>query len=54
MNRTLVNAALFRGIDPDVVHRLTSRLAAADFRPGEVIFARGDLGAALYILVEAR
>ena len=54
MNRTVVNAALFRGIDPDVVARLTSRLAAADFSPGEVIFARGDLGAALYILVEGK
>jgi CRP/FNR family cyclic AMP-dependent transcriptional regulator len=54
MNRTLVNAALFRGIDPDVVARLTARLAAADFTPGRVIFARGDLGAALYILVEGK
>jgi CRP-like cAMP-binding protein len=54
MNRTLVNAALFDGIDPDLVAGLTARLVATDFTAGQVIFARGDLGAALYILVEGK
>jgi CRP/FNR family transcriptional regulator, cyclic AMP receptor protein len=54
MDRTLANAALFRGIEPDVVSGLTSELETADFGPGQVIFARGDLKAALYLLVEGK
>jgi CRP/FNR family cyclic AMP-dependent transcriptional regulator len=54
MERTLANAALFRGIEPDVVSGLTSELETADFAPGQVIFARGDLNAALYLLVEGK
>lgn len=54
MNRILANAALFRGLEPDVVAGLIDQLRPVDFAPGQVVFARGDLGAELYILVEGK
>ena len=54
MYRTLVNAALFRGIEPHVVSKLTARLETVDFAPGQLIYARGDLGAELYILLDGK
>lgn len=54
MERNLANAALFRGIEPEVVAGLTASLETADFAAGETIFARGDLSAALYLLVDGK
>jgi CRP/FNR family transcriptional regulator, cyclic AMP receptor protein len=51
---TLSNAALFCGLDADVIDELIGQLAAVDFAPGEVIFARGDLDATLYILLDGK
>lgn len=33
---------------------LIGQMQPVDFAPGQIIFARGDLGAALYILVEGK
>lgn len=54
MNRTVTTAALFRGLEPDVTAELIGQMQPVDFAPGQIIFARGDLGAALYILVEGK
>lgn len=54
MDRTLADSALFRGLDPDMVAELAARLMPVDFVPGQVIYARGDLGAELYILLEGK
>lgn len=54
MNRTVADATLFRGLAPDLVAALTARLPIADFAAGQVIYARGDLGAELYILIDGK
>jgi CRP-like cAMP-binding protein len=54
MNGTLAGAALFRGLDPRIVTDLTRRLVPVDFAAGHVIYARGDLGAELYIITQGK
>ncbi|WNG92800.1 Crp/Fnr family transcriptional regulator [Mycobacterium sp. ITM-2016-00318] len=54
MDRTVADAALFRALEPSVVATLTSRLPTVDFAAGDVIYARGDLDAQLYILVDGK
>jgi CRP/FNR family transcriptional regulator, cyclic AMP receptor protein len=54
MNRTLADAALFRGMEPYIVEELTAQLTPVDFAPGQVIYTRGDLGAELYIITDGK
>jgi CRP-like cAMP-binding protein len=54
MNRTLANSTLFRGFDTDTLAELSARLTPVDFKAGQLIYERGDLGAELYILLEGK
>jgi CRP/FNR family cyclic AMP-dependent transcriptional regulator len=54
MDRTLASAALFRGMEPQVVSALTAQLTTVDYGAGQTIYARGDLSAVLYILVDGK
>jgi CRP/FNR family transcriptional regulator, cyclic AMP receptor protein len=54
MDPTIADAALFRGLEPSVVSALTARLPTVDFAAGRVIYARGDLGAELYLLLNGK
>ncbi|HKV20240.1 MAG TPA: Crp/Fnr family transcriptional regulator [Mycobacterium sp.] len=54
MDRTIANAALFRGLEPSVVATLTAKLPTVDFAAGQVIYRRGDLGAELYLLLDGK
>jgi hypothetical protein len=46
---TLEHTPLFRGIDPVVVSDMTAGLTLCDFASGDVIVARDDPAAALYL-----
>jgi len=54
MGRTVADAALFRALEPSGVATLTARLPTVDFAAGDVVYARGDLDAHLYILVDGK
>jgi len=54
MDRTIAEAALFRGLHPQTVSDLAGRLKPVDFTPGQMIYARGDLFATLYIITEGK
>lgn len=54
MHSSIADAALFRGLSPDVAAGLTARLPTVDFAAGQVIYARGDLEAVLYILLDGK
>lgn len=54
MDRILANAALFRGLDPQIVSELTAQLLPVGFAPGQVIYKRGDLGTELYFLTQGQ
>jgi CRP-like cAMP-binding protein len=51
---TLEHTPLFRGIDPVVVSDMTAGLTLCDFASGDVIVARDDPAAALYLLVDGK
>jgi CRP/FNR family transcriptional regulator, cyclic AMP receptor protein len=51
---TLENTPLFRGIDPVVVSDMAAGLTLCDFASGDVIVARDDPAAALYLLVDGK
>ncbi len=54
MDRTIADAALFRGMSPHVVSALTARLPIADFDASQVIYTRGDVAAEMYILIDGK
>jgi CRP/FNR family cyclic AMP-dependent transcriptional regulator len=54
MDRKLAGAALFRGVDPAAVSDLTRRLETANFAPGQLIYAMGDLRAGLYFVLDGK
>jgi CRP/FNR family transcriptional regulator, cyclic AMP receptor protein len=54
MDHTIASAALFRGLEPGVVTALTADLPTVDFAAGQVIYRRGDLGAALFLLLDGK
>jgi CRP/FNR family transcriptional regulator, cyclic AMP receptor protein len=54
MGPAIADSALFRALEPQDVSNLTSRLPTVDFAPGQPLYARGDLGTELFILVEGK
>jgi CRP/FNR family transcriptional regulator, cyclic AMP receptor protein len=54
MTLTLEHTPLFRGIDPVVVSDMTAGLTLCHFASGDVIVARDDPAAALYLLVDGK
>ena len=51
---TLRDAAVFRGLDTPVIADLTDQLPRAYFRAGQLIFATGEPGDRLYLVLEGK
>ena len=51
---TLRDAAVFRGLDTPVVADLTDQLPRVYFRAGQLIFATGEPGDRLYLVLEGK
>ncbi|MFN2496540.1 MAG: Crp/Fnr family transcriptional regulator [Pseudonocardiaceae bacterium] len=54
MDETLTRAGIFQGVDPAAVQALTSTLAPVDFPRAHVIFAEGQPGDRLYIILSGK
>ncbi|KAA0101864.1 Crp/Fnr family transcriptional regulator [Mycolicibacterium sp. P1-18] len=54
MESTLLQAAIFRGVDPGAVRGLADRLSTAIVKPGHVFFAQGQYGDRLYVIAEGK
>ncbi|MDT5104301.1 MAG: family transcriptional regulator, cyclic receptor protein [Mycobacterium sp.] len=50
----LARAGLFQGVERSAVTELTKQLRPVDFPPGHVIFAEGEPGDMLYILISGK
>lgn len=53
-DRTLLQTALFHGMDAKVVSALTRELETVERSGGQVFFTEGELGSWLYIVLWAR
>lgn len=54
MNDALTKAGIFQGVDPSAVQALESTLQPVNFPRGHVIFAEGELGDRLYIVLSGK
>ena len=54
MDQPVTRAAIFRPLGPNVVAAVSQRLLFADYRPGQLIFAEGELGDRLYIIASGK
>ena len=54
MERVLARAAIFLGLEPEVVAELTCRLQIVDVGAGKVFFTEGEQGAWSYIIVSGK
>ncbi len=54
MDETLARAGIFQGIDPTAVEALSSALQPVEFPRAHVIFAEGEPGDRLYIIVSGK
>ncbi len=54
MDETLARAGIFQGIDPTAVEALSSALEPVEFPRAHVIFAEGEPGDRLYIIVSGK
>ncbi len=54
MDETLARAGIFQGIDPTAVEALSSALESVEFPRAHVIFAEGEPGDRLYIIVSGK
>jgi CRP-like cAMP-binding protein len=52
--KVVARAGMFQGIDPAAVSALTSQLHHVDFRSGQTIFAEGEPGDRLYVIVSGK
>jgi CRP-like cAMP-binding protein len=50
----LVRAAMFQGVEPSAVSALTKQLHPVAFPPGHTVFAEGDPGDRLYIVISGK
>jgi CRP/FNR family transcriptional regulator, cyclic AMP receptor protein len=54
IGKILGRAGMFQGIEPEAVSALTSRLHHIDFPSGHTVFAEGEPGDQLYIIVSGK
>ncbi|KHO24731.1 cAMP-activated global transcriptional regulator CRP [Mycolicibacterium setense] len=54
MNEVLARAGIFQGVSPDAVAALVQQLEPVTFRRGEVVFAEGEPGDTLYIIIAGK
>ncbi|HEY3895177.1 MAG TPA: Crp/Fnr family transcriptional regulator [Pseudonocardiaceae bacterium] len=54
MNDALIKAGIFQGVDPSAVQALESTLQPVNFPRAHVIFAEGELGDRLYIVLSGK
>jgi CRP/FNR family cyclic AMP-dependent transcriptional regulator len=50
----VVKAGIFQGVDPSALTALTEQLRPVDFPPGHTVFAEGELGDRLYIIISGK
>ncbi|HEY2501581.1 MAG TPA: cyclic nucleotide-binding domain-containing protein, partial [Mycobacterium sp.] len=51
MDEILARAGIFQGVEPGAVAALTKQLQPVDFPRGHTVFAEGEPGDRLYIIV---
>ena len=54
LDATLRRAAIFRGADPSAVRAVVRRLQRADFPAGHTVFAEGEPGDRLYVIISGK
>ena len=54
MEETLARAGIFQGVEPAAAEALAQSLAAVEFPRGHVIFAEGEPGDRLYIILSGK
>ncbi len=54
MDATLANAGIFQGVDPQAAEALSSALETVEYPRGSSIFAEGELGDRLYIIIDGK
>ena len=54
MDEILSRAGIFQGVEANAVSALTSQLQPADFGRGHIVFAQGEPGDLLYIIISGR
>ena len=54
MDEILARAGIFQGVEPSAVSALTNQLQPVDFPRGHTVFAEGDPGDRLYIIVSGK
>ena len=54
MDEILSRAGIFQGVEPIAASALTSQLQPADFPPGHTVFAQGEPGDRLYIIISGK
>jgi CRP-like cAMP-binding protein len=54
VDKILARAGIFQGVDPGAVSALTNQLHTVDFRRGHTVFAEGEPGDRLYIIVSGK
>ena len=54
MDEILSRAGIFQGVEPNAASALTSQLQPADFGRGHTVFAQGEPGDRLYIIISGK
>jgi CRP/FNR family cyclic AMP-dependent transcriptional regulator len=54
VDEILSRAGIFQGVEPNAVSALTSQLQPADFPGGHMVFAQGEQGDLLYIIISGK
>jgi CRP/FNR family transcriptional regulator, cyclic AMP receptor protein len=54
VDATLANAGIFQGVDPQAAEALSSALETVEYPRGSSIFAEGELGDRLYIIIDGK
>jgi CRP/FNR family cyclic AMP-dependent transcriptional regulator len=54
VDKILARAGMFQGVEPSVVSALTRQLHPVDFRCGHTVFAEGEPGDRLYIIISGK
>ena len=54
MDEILSRAGIFQGVEPNAASALTSQLQPTDFPPGHTVFAQGEPGDRLYIIISGK
>ena len=54
MDEILARAGIFQGVEPSAVSALTKQLQPVDFPRGHTVFAEGEPGERLYIIISGK